>query len=58
MKCRRRYGDSDDDPDDADDVYYAAKFVTCYKREDRRNVEREVEIMNKVSVARGKGLKH
>ena len=49
MKCRRRYGDNDEYVDDGDDVYYAAKFVVCYKREDRRNVEREVEIMNKLS---------
>jgi hypothetical protein len=41
MKCRNR-------DDDDNDVYYAAKFVLCYKREDRRNVEREVEIMNKL----------
>ena len=25
---------------------YAAKFVMCVRREDRRNVEREIEIMN------------
>ena len=25
---------------------FAAKFVLCTKREDRRNVEREIEIMN------------
>ncbi len=25
---------------------FAAKFVLCTSREDRRNVEREVEIMN------------
>ena len=41
MKCRHREED--------EDVYYAAKFVLCLKREDRRNVEREVEIMNKLS---------
>ena len=28
------------------DEIYAAKFVLCSTREDRRNVEREVEIMN------------
>ena len=42
-------GDNDEYVDDGDDVYYAAKFVVCYKREDRRNVEREVEIMNKLN---------
>ena len=30
---------------DSGDVF-AAKFVLCTKREDRRNVEREIEIMN------------
>ena len=25
---------------------YAVKFVLCTRREDRRNVEREIEIMN------------
>eukprot|EP00092_Neocalanus_flemingeri_P027419 GFUD01029736.1.p1 GENE.GFUD01029736.1~~GFUD01029736.1.p1 ORF type:complete len:1514 (+),score=324.17 GFUD01029736.1:225-4766(+) len=36
MKCRKR---------DSGEIF-AAKFVTCTRREDRRNVEREVEIMN------------
>ena len=41
LKCRHR--------EENVDVYYAAKFVLCSKREDRRNVEREVEIMNKLN---------
>jgi len=36
MKCRKK---------DNGEIF-AAKFVTCTRREDRRNVEREVEIMN------------
>ena len=36
LKCR--------DWDTGDE--FAAKFVLCTKREDRRNVEREIEIMN------------
>jgi len=36
MKCKKR---------DSGEIF-AAKFVTCTRREDRRNVEREVEIMN------------
>lgn len=36
MKCRHP----------SDGQLYAAKFVKCTSREDRRNVEREVEIMN------------
>jgi len=36
MKCSKK---------DTGEVF-AAKFVTCARREDRRNVEREVEIMN------------
>jgi len=36
MKCRKK---------DSGEIF-AAKFVTCAGREDRRNIEREVEIMN------------
>ena len=36
LKCRD-WGTGDE---------FAAKFVLCTKREDRRNVEREIEIMN------------
>ena len=36
MKCRRKESGE----------IFAAKFVSCARREDRRNVEREVEIMN------------
>ena len=44
--CRGKFGRVLKCRDWDTEEVFAAKFVLCTKREDRRNVEREIEIMN------------